>query len=131
MRALIAIIVSTAGILAGVNVARAADIPRPGSGYYPATRAYPLIGHRAVPYVVYDFEPGIAVRPYWLQPWAYRHYYPTGRDVRRHRVRAVVGRPRPAAPYERYWSTGPGFVRELPGYFESLPPPRWRGPLGP
>lgn len=30
------------------------------------------------PFVVYDFEPGIVVRTYWLRPWAGRHYFPSG-----------------------------------------------------
>ncbi len=116
MRLLSAIIASAVGIVAGAADARAADIPPLGAGSYPSTHAYPLVGHRAVPYTVYDFEPGIAVRPYCEQPWGYRHYSPTGRDVRRRHARAVVRRPRPAEPYERYWSTDPIYVEEIVPY---------------
>jgi len=120
MRASIAIAGLAVSIIVGLGVARAADIP---PGHFGAPGADPLVGHRAVPYTVYDFEPGIAVRPYWLQPWAYRHYYPRGREVRRHRVRAVARRPRLAEPYERYWSTDPLFVEEVPPYYAPPPPP--------
>lgn len=136
MRASIAIVLSAAAILAGIGVAHAGDIPRHGSGYHP--RGYPPIGHRAVPYVFYDFEPGIVVRPYWLPPWGHRHYYPRRRDpprnyVRRHRVHANYRRPRPAQPYRRYWSTGPRIVDEFsPPYAPPLPPPPFRpGYVGP
>ena len=125
MRVLIAIVGLTVGIILAPDAARAADIPPPGSGHYPAIHAYPPVGYRAVPDIVYDFEPGIAVRPYWLPPWAYRHYYPTNRGVRRHRVRHVIRRQRRAERFERYWSTDPLIVEEYPAYFEPpLPPPR-------
>jgi hypothetical protein len=78
MRASIAIVLSAAAVLAGIDVARASDIPRFGSGYHPG--GYPPIGQRAVPYVFYDFEPGIVARPYWLPPWGHRHYYSSRRD---------------------------------------------------
>lgn len=32
----------------------------------------------AEPFVVYDYEPGVVVRTYWLPPWAGRHYFPSG-----------------------------------------------------
>lgn len=137
MRAPIAIALSAAAVLGGIGVARASDIPRFGSGYYPG--GYPPIGHRAVPYVFYDFEPGITVRPYWLPPWGNRRYYPRRRDlprnyVRRHHVHANARRPRPAEPYYRYWSTGPDIVEEAaPGYAPYAPPlPPYRpGYFGP
>jgi hypothetical protein len=128
MRTGIAIAGLAVGIIVGSGVARAAEIPP--SDHVAAPGAYPLVGHRAVPYDIYDFEPGIVVRPYWLQPWAYRHYYPRGRDVRSHRVRAVARRPRLAEPYERYWSTDPLIVEEVRPYYE--PPPPFRpGFFGP
>jgi len=120
MRLLSAIIATAVGIVAGAGAARSADIPPGAEGYH--LHGYPLVGQRAVPFTVYDFEPGIAVRRYWEPPWAYRHYYPTGRDVRR--VRAVARKPRPAQPYERYWSTDPAYGEEgVPYVLPPLPPP--------
>ena len=62
----------------------------------------------AEPFVVYDYEPGIVVRTYWLRPWAGRHYFPSGGR------KPVVGRHEQltAAPvsdrtYRRTWSSFP------------------------
>src|SRR5476651_1185527 len=70
MRALAAAILLALGI-AGVN---AADLPTEQGECY-STRSIGL-GDRTGVQVVYDFEPGINVRPYWLAPWRHRHYYP-------------------------------------------------------
>lgn len=63
----------------------------------------------AGPFVVYDYEPGIVVRQYWLPPWAGRHYFPSGGKL------PVVGRREviPPAPvsdkrsFRREWTTFP------------------------
>ena len=61
------------------------------------------------PFVVYDFDPGIVVRAYWLEPWAGRHYFPSGGKM------PVVGRrevltPAPVSDkrnFRREWSSHP------------------------
>jgi hypothetical protein len=63
----------------------------------------------AGPFVVYDFEPGVAVRVHWVEPWAGRHYFPSGGKM------PVVGRREhvPATPvsekrnYHREWQGFP------------------------
>ena len=62
----------------------------------------------AEPFVVYDYEPGIVVRTYWLRPWAGRHYFPSGGR------KPVVGRREELTPtpvsdrtYRRTWSSFP------------------------
>ena len=70
----------------------------------------------AEPFVVYDYEPGIVVRTYWLRPWGGRHYFPSGGK------RPVVGRheqldPTPVSSkrnYERDWSSFPVDTIEQP-----------------
>jgi hypothetical protein len=60
----------------GIGAAQAADLsfaPQ-GSGF-----SY-SVAQPAPPLVVYDFEPGVVIRAYWLPPWGHRHYFPaTGR----------------------------------------------------
>ena len=61
------------------------------------------------PFLSYDFEPGIVVREYWLEPWAGRHYFPSGGKL------PVLGRReeiKPAAApgkrnFYREWSSFP------------------------
>jgi hypothetical protein len=61
------------------------------------------------PFSSYDFEPGIVVREYWLEPWAGRHYFPSGGKL------PVLGRReelKPAANtgkrnFYREWSSFP------------------------
>jgi hypothetical protein len=78
------------------------------------SRAADLAGWGAVavhgePYAFYDFEPGIVVRAYWLEPWAGRHYFPSGGKS------PVLGRHeqlKPAAvpgknSFHREWSSFP------------------------
>jgi hypothetical protein len=62
----------------------------------------------AEPLVVYDYEPGIVVRTYWLGPWGGRHYFPSSDK------RPVLGRREQLVPaavsdrtYRRSWSSGP------------------------
>jgi hypothetical protein len=112
MRALIAIMLLTLGI-AGVN---AADIPtEQGDGYSTRPLGY---GARSGVLVVYDFEPGVNVRPYWLAPWRHRHYYPRtgeapaiGRDED---LSAPSGRLKPAQTFRRHWSTSSADLIEYP-----------------
>ena len=70
----------------------------------------------AEPFVVYDYEPGIVVRTYWLRPWAGRHYFPSGGKM------PAVGRREELTPtpvsgkrdYRRNWSSFPVDTIEQP-----------------
>jgi len=71
-------------------------------------------GDRSGVQVVYDFEPGIVVRPYWLAPWRHRHYYPAtgekpeiGRDED---LSALTGDTERPEAFRRHWSTTSTFV---------------------
>ena len=67
-----------------------------------------VVVHTA-PFVSYDFEPGIVVREYWLEPWDGRHYFPSGGKL------PVLGRREEVKPasattkrnFYRQWSTFP------------------------
>jgi hypothetical protein len=78
---------------------------------------------------LYDYDPGVVVRAYWLPPWRDHHYFSFGRDrwdLRR--TKAPVGRPKPAETYWRYWSNDGSFIHELPTAglrsFDTAPEPR-------
>jgi hypothetical protein len=123
--------------LAGATAVRAADIPthRGYSGY----SHYSVVGQRAAPLWIYQYEPGVITRAYWLAPWQGRHYYPaTGRRPRLGRLEHLHARSvvKPAESYYRYWSTSSAFVNEELGArawrFDAAPPPdakpRFRSP---
>lgn len=105
MRAFFAILIFALGLV-GHDAADAADYLRGGSG---------AVGHYSEPVVrapqllIYDDQPGVIVRPYWITPWGNRHYYPfTGKKpkVGRHeRLNAKYPAPKPAESYYREWST--------------------------
>ena len=105
MRALTVIALSAVGIIAGSAAATAAD--------FTLSPRYEFGGPRAEPEVIYQYEPGIAMRAYWLPPWHNHHYFPhTGRrpaigryerQSKRHR------RTRAAESYVRYWSNASAF----------------------
>jgi hypothetical protein len=100
MRALVLL----AGLF-GIGAAQAADlsVAPQGSGSY--TLAQP-----APPVIVYDFEPGVVIRAYWLPPWGHRHYFPaTGRMpvYGRREYLAPNGPLEPAETYYRSWSNSP------------------------
>jgi hypothetical protein len=112
MRFLVAIAI-LAVALTGAAGARAADLR---SGLSARYVNYAPVGAIAAPQIVYDFEPGVIVRPYWLAPWRNRHYFPFGHDRwDRHKVHAWV-RPRPAQSFHQYWSNAQAFVRPWPRY---------------
>ena len=121
----VSIIVLLLAAALGQAPARAADI---SAGWGGAVHSGP--------FVVYDFEPGIVVRQYWLTPWAGRHYYPSGGTL------PVVGRREvipPSSPvsdkrsFRREWTTFPIDTIQTPPlilnqqqYFpsgETTPPP--------
>jgi hypothetical protein len=104
VRIVVASFVVVAGVLWHVP-ARAADV----AGWSAAAV-------HAEPYVFYDFEPGIVVRAYWLEPWAGRHYFPSGGKL------PVVGRREQLKPamiseknsFHREWSSFPVDTIEQP-----------------
>jgi hypothetical protein len=104
-------------VLAGLGVAQAADLPA-----VPRLTVYPAPAPRvASPLVIYDYEPGVVTRSYWLPPWGYRHYFPaTGEAPVFGRDEDLSSRGRPpeeAEDYERHWSNVPAYVpagRPLP-----------------
>ena len=106
MRVLLAVVVIALG-LAG---ARAADLDR--------ARGYSDIGYRSAPLVIYDDQPGVLVRAYWLPPWRHRHYFPaTGKRPRigRYENLWAVSRPsKPAQTFRRSWSNAWAFAHEQP-----------------
>jgi hypothetical protein len=126
MRALVAIAI-LAFLAAGVSSAGAAD--RIGGSRRSDYTSYAPVGYPAPPLVIYDYDPGVVVRAYWLPPWRDHHYFPFGRDrwdIRR--VKAPAGRPRPAETFRRYWSNSGAFVNDLPPAvlqsFDTAPAPR-------
>ena len=112
MRAIIAIMLLALGSVC----ANAADLPiEQGDGF--STRSLGF-GERSGVQVVYDFEPGVNVRAYWLAPWRHRHYYPhtgeapgIGRDED---LSAPTGHLKPAQTFRRYWSTSSSDLIEYP-----------------
>ena len=115
MRVLFAVAFIALG-LAGVTAASAADLRNVQSNYY-STRSF-AVGQRAEQLVIYDDQPGVLVRAYWLAPWRDRHYFPaTGKRPRVGRAENLLapGRPsKPAQTFQRSWSNAWAFVHELP-----------------
>jgi len=106
MRVLLAVAVIALGIVG----AGATDLDK--------ERGYFAIGYRSAPLVIYDDQPGVAVRAYWLEPWGNRHYFPaTGKRPRigRHEnLFAPSRRSKPAQTFQRSWSNAWAFTHELP-----------------
>jgi hypothetical protein len=127
MRALAAVAILAFGVV-GVTGAGAADL-RVGHGGLGYDYSYEVFGRRAAPVIIYDYEPGVVVRAYWLPPWRNRHYFPFGRD---RIVRHAASRPTRARSYRRYWSNDWAFIDEFPPPAlhardrVPLPPPRPR-----
>src|SRR5579885_3254237 len=116
-------------VVLGIGAAAAADLP-------PVPIERPVILHH-VPYgartgalVIYDFEPGVVVRAYWLPPWRHRHYFPFGVDRSAEVKRVSDAPPQPAESFYRSWSTCDMCEHELPPLRardeaepDELPPP--------
>jgi hypothetical protein len=133
MRVVAHIVGIVAGLI-GIGAACAADIAsvavhRGAALYGSAT------GERAGQIVLWAFEPGVAVRPYWCAPWRNRHYFPAtgkrpriGRRENRHaRASGTV----PARTFMRTWTTSAAFAANgphgpLPGTWST---PSQPGPL--
>ena len=100
----------------GVACASAADIPADlGENY--SSRSFGG-GNRTGMLVVYDFDPGVNVRAYWLAPWRHRHYFPRtgekpeiGRDED---LSAPRVHQKPADTFRRHWSNSSAFAHEMP-----------------
>ncbi len=99
-------------LLAATSAAQAADMPPDAIGLH-----YPALGRRVAPLVIYDYEPGVVVRAYWIAPWRHRHYFPTtgeapeiGRDED---LSATGAPPEPAEGFAREWSNAPA-IRHVP-----------------
>lgn len=115
MRAFVAIVILVFGV-AGITGAGAADlragVAARGHGY---SLDYSVIGEPAAPLIVYDYEPGVTIRAYWLPPWRNRHYFPFHGNLRKRRATSYpVGRPKPAQSYWRYWSNDGAFINDMP-----------------
>ena len=68
------------------------------------------INDHAEPLVIYDYEPGVTARAYWLAPWRNQHYFPrTGKMPKLGRVEHLSARtssiPKPGKYFFRAWST--------------------------
>ena len=101
-------------LLAGLGAARAADLPPAPEG---GVRHYDFaLGRRVAPLIIYDYEPGVVVRAYWLPPWRHRHYLPASNEVpvtgRDEDLSAEGAPPEPAESYSRSWSTSSAFLPE-------------------
>lgn len=80
--------------------------------------------------VIWDSEPGVVTRAYWLPPWRNRRYFPSnGEATELGRDEDLSRRdiPEPVPAYRRYWSSSSAFAPgppRAPLYFEQdLPEP--------
>jgi hypothetical protein len=72
----------------------------------------PYTGMRATQLVIYDYQLGVTMRPYWLAPWRQHHYFPwTGKAPKLGRLErsSADHRPVPAESFYRVWSTSQPF----------------------
>jgi hypothetical protein len=114
MRVLFAFALLTLGI-AAMTPARAADLVDSDGGSYGGDWSH---GVRAAPVALYDYEPGVIVRQYWLSPWRHRHYFPTTGQRpalgRLEDLSATGAAPQPAETFFRAWSTTDLIPRRAP-----------------
>jgi hypothetical protein len=129
MRALIVIAASIAGLAAGVAGVRAADLRVQTHDYERCC----YVGYGpAAPLVIYDDEPGVAIRRWWLPPWRNRHFFPHGGGKLKVSDRRESGQPqrRRVPRYARYWTNPPVYVFDssplLMRDVDPLPRPRPR-----
>jgi len=113
MRALFAAAVVMLGIAVAVP-ARAADLVEPGVGVGDIDggqmnyRGWSIHGVRAAPVILYDIQPGVVTRTWFLSPWHHHHYFPaTGEKPRSGRLEDLSARSdvQPAESFYRSWST--------------------------
>lgn len=101
-------------LLAITGAAQAADLPAERDvGLH-----YSALGRRVAPLVIYDYEPGVVVRAYWIAPWRNRHYFPaTGEapDVGRDEDLSAGGAPpEPAESFAREWTNARAVPHRVP-----------------
>jgi hypothetical protein len=95
-------------------------------------------GVRAESVWLYDYQPGVITRAWWLSPWHDRHYFPaTGKRPRLGRLENLSAKRRPikpAATFYRVWSTSELIFDEASRPFARAPervPPRRDVPVKP
>lgn len=112
MRASIFAATFVAALLTTAGTAWSADLP-----HRPYATRHAAYGVRTGAIIVYDYEPGVAVRAYWIAPWRNRRYFPTdGEAPEIGRDEDVTDRgdmPQPAEAFERSWSTSTAFLRSI------------------
>lgn len=87
----------------GAATASAADLPAGAEGY--GGDGNVIAGQ----IVVWDAQPGIVARAYWLAPWRNRHYFPSNGEmpeVGRDEDLSQRSTPNHAESYRRSWSAG-------------------------
>lgn len=89
------------GLLGGLGAAIAADMPAGTGGYGDSG------GVMAGQIVVWDSQPGIVTRAYWLPPWRNRHYFPSNGEmpeIGRDEDLSQRSAPNQAQSFRRSWS---------------------------
>jgi hypothetical protein len=101
-------------LLAVTSAAQAADLPVEGG----AGLHYSALGRRVAPLVIYDYEPGVVIRAYWIAPWRNRHYFPSNGEAptvgRDEDLSAGAVPPEPAESYAREWTNAPTLLHRVP-----------------
>ncbi len=122
------LLVAIAFLAFGTAAASAADAHAVRAGHGRFVAHYYPVGRPAGQIFLYDWEPGVVVRAYWLPPWRGHHYFPFGRDrFDVHRASAHWVRPRPAQDFFRIWSSSSVF--EAPPRYWPAPAPAPRPPV--
>ncbi len=78
---------------------------------------FPHYDARADQIMVYDYEPGVGTRDYWLMPWRDHHYFPrTGKRPKIGRLERNSARQKvkPAMSFYREWSNQPVILSVAP-----------------
>ena len=87
---------------------------------------FPHSDARADQTMVYDYEPGVVTRDYWLMPWRDHHYFPwTGKRPKIGRLERNSARQKvkPAMSFYREWSNQPVILSVAPTKQNSPTPP--------
>ncbi|MGE4167671.1 MAG: hypothetical protein AB7E67_16950 [Xanthobacteraceae bacterium] len=120
-------------VLSFAAAAAVVALSTPGSATDFGAGGYSALGQRAGQIVVYDFQPGVLVRPYWAPPWRNRHYFPvTGTipDSGRHEdLNAPRRRYPPAQGYYREWSSSSVFELQVVDFAQGGPLAAGPGPV--
>jgi hypothetical protein len=115
---------NAADLTPGYSRSDRSQLGRYNPRYYALTR-------RENPLVVYDYEPGVVVRAYWIAPWRNRHYFPTTGNApelgRLEDLSAPRETPEQAENFQRNWSTSSEFANEDLSARPILAAPEQRG----